>query len=179
MPEPPRVKLLALGGAYAGLSAWMFSQERAMRASGGPGIVGFELAGSPERAVEILATWGAEGRAAARRSLMIDYGVLAAYGPLMSVVCRSSAQRWERRGNSRLASLGRAIAAAQLLAALSDVVENTALLAVLHGRVGPLPAVAKVSAIAKFSLLGTGLIYLAVGTTLGPQSGPRRMCKKG
>jgi hypothetical protein len=40
--------------------------ERQMKRTGGPGIIGFELAGTSERARQILDTWGPEGRAAAR-----------------------------------------------------------------------------------------------------------------
>ncbi len=41
-----------------------------------------------------------------------------------------------------------------------DAVENTALLAILAGRDGPLPAVARACATAKFSLLTAGWSYL-------------------
>lgn len=141
----------------------MFAQEKAMRAGGGPGIVGLELASSTERAEEILAAWGPGGRAAARRSLSIDYAVLACYGPLMSALCRSSAERLERRGRTRLSRLGAGIAAGQLAAAGFDVIENTALLAVLGGRRGAFPRVASASAVAKFALLGAGILYIGVG----------------
>jgi hypothetical protein len=141
----------------------MFSQERRMRRSGGPGIVGLELAGSPRRVDEILAAWGPEGQAAARRSLLIDYGVLASYGPLMAILCRRSAERLRRRGGGGLARFGPVLAGGQLAAAVCDVGENTALLAVLQGRRGHLPAVARACAVLKFSLLGAGAIYLALG----------------
>lgn len=134
-----------------------------MRRSGGPGIVGFELAGSAERADEILAIWGPEGRAAARRSLLIDYGVLASYGPLMAILCRRSAERLEQRGNRRLARVGPVLASGQIVAAACDISENTALLAVLRGRRGLLPAVARASAVLKFLLLGGGAVYIALG----------------
>lgn len=137
-----------LGGGYLGLSAWMFSQEAAMRADGGPGIVGFELAGSAGRVEEILTAWDPDGRSAARRSLLIDYGVLSCYGPLMARLCRSSAERLERRGHRRLSRLGSGVATGQLAAAGFDIAENTALLAVLAGRRGALPQVAKASAVA-------------------------------
>ena len=152
-----------LGAAYAVSSAWMFWQEREMRRSGGPGIVGLELAGRPQRVDEILAGWGPEGQAAARRSLLIDYVVLASYGPLMAILCHRSAERLRRRGNGRLAGFGPMLANAQLAAATCDVGENTALLAVLGGRRGHLPAVARACAALKFSLLGAGAAYVAIG----------------
>jgi hypothetical protein len=168
-----RATLGALGASYVALSAWMFSQERAMRRSGGPGIVGLEFAGSTGRVEEILAAWGTDGRVAARRSLLIDYGVLASYGPLMFILCRGSAERQRRLGRSRLARLGSMLAAGQLIAALCDVGENSALLMVLAGRRGRLPALAKASAGAKFSLLGVGCLYVALDVACR-QAEPRR-----
>jgi hypothetical protein len=162
-----RPSLSLLAAIYLSLSAWMFSQERGMRRSGGPGILGLELAGSVDRVEEILATWGPDGRAAARRSLLIDYGVLASYGPLMAALCRSSAKRLQRRGSRNLVRLGPVLAGGQLAAAACDVAENTALLAVLRGRRGNLPAVGRASAILKFSLLGAGTGYIAVGMRIG------------
>lgn len=159
--------LLSFGAAYLGLSAWMSSQERSMRRGGGPGIVGFELAGSDARVEEILAAWGPDGRAAARRSLLIDYGVLATYAPLMAGLCRGAASRLERRRSGRLAALGPALAAAQLIAGACDVVENTALLAVLAGRRRPLPEVATAAARLKFTLLAAGGGYLVAGFVAG------------
>jgi hypothetical protein len=102
-----RIAAGPLGAAYAVSSAWMFWQEREMRRSGGPGIVGLELAGRPRRVDEL--------------------------------------------------------ANAQLAAAACDVGENTALLAVLGGRRGHLPAMARACAALKFSLLGAGAAYVAIG----------------
>jgi hypothetical protein len=68
--------------------------DQRMRDSGGPGIIGFEFAGSEERASEILADWGDRGRDAARASLWIDYPYLLALdghggdlAPLLAAVC--------------------------------------------------------------------------------------------
>jgi hypothetical protein len=158
-----RSSLSLLGVAYLSLSAWMFSQERWMRRSGGPGIVGLELAGSADSVEKILAAWGPEGRAAARRSLLIDYGVLMSYGPLMAALCHWSAERLRRRGSRSLSRLGPVLAGGQFVAAASDVGENTALLAVLRGRRGHLPALARAGATLKFSLLGIGAVYVALG----------------
>jgi hypothetical protein len=154
---------IPLGVAYVVLSAWMFWQEREMRRQGATGIVGLELAGSAARVDEILTAWGPAGRAAARRSLLIDFGVLASYGPAMAALCRRSARRLERQGSARPARLGPVMASGQILAAACDVAENTALLAVLAGRRGRLPAIARASAAVKFSLLGAGALYICLG----------------
>jgi hypothetical protein len=138
-----------LAVVYLGLSAWMFSQEPVIRRGGGPGIVGLELAGSTERVDEILAGWGPEGQAAARRSLLVDYLVLATYAPLLAGLC------------------GGPVAAAPYAAAVCDIGENTALLAILNGRRRRLPALAKGMATAKFALLGISVAAAARGAGCG------------
>jgi hypothetical protein len=51
----------------------------------------------------------------------------------------------------------------QLLAAGFDYVENTALLLILSGRDGRLPALARRAALAKFALLFAGWSYMLLG----------------
>jgi len=162
-PADERRAIFLLGGAYLALGSRMLSEERSMRRTGGPGIVGFELAGSPRRAEEILALWGPTGRAAARRSLLIDYPYLASYGPLLMILCNRSARRLASRRQGRLARLGPTLGRAQLVAAGLDAVENTALLAVLAGGRGRLPALARASAVAKFALTAAGVAYVCAG----------------
>ncbi len=140
-----------------------------MRRDGGPGIVGLELSGSGQRVDEIVASWGPEGIAAARRSLRIDYLVLLTYGPLLAGLCRLAGGRLRAGRREQLASLGPVVAGAQYAAALCDVGENTALLATLNGRRGRLPAVARGMAVTKFALLGVGLAYQALGWAPHPR----------
>jgi hypothetical protein len=59
------------------------------------------------------------------------------------------------------------VAWAQLAAALFDYVENTALLAILAGRDGNLPALARRAALTKFALLYGGWAYILLGLTAG------------
>lgn len=162
LPAGRRGAALALAGAYASLSAVMFRQETAMKVEGGPGIVGFELAGSVERVDAILHAWGDRGAAAARRSLLIDYAVLGSYSPLMAILCSDAAERLRSQGRDRLSALGPLVSRAQLVAGACDAVENSALLAVLSGRRGALPAIARRSAQTKFALLSAGGIYLTL-----------------
>ncbi len=61
-----RHALCLLAAASAAQLRVFVAFEREMKRTGGPGIIGFELAGSSERAREILDTWGPQGRAAAR-----------------------------------------------------------------------------------------------------------------
>ena len=63
----------------------LLSLERRMKRTGGPGIIPFELAGSAERSHQIMSTWGNEGQAAARMSLLLDYLFPATYAPLQAL----------------------------------------------------------------------------------------------
>ena len=84
-----RVSLIGPAAASAALLASLAMLDRRMQATGGPGIIPFELAG-PERSPEILRVWGREGRRAARASLLLDFPFLVAYTTL-NVRLRASA----------------------------------------------------------------------------------------
>lgn len=135
-----------------------------MRRGGGPGIVGFELVGSVARAEEILGVWGAEGQAAARRSLLADYPYLATYAPLLAALCRGAGECFEEVGHRAPARLAPAVAASQYVAAACDAGENTALLAILAGCRARAPRIATTMALTKFCLLGLGIAYIAAGS---------------
>jgi hypothetical protein len=95
-----------------------------MRDSGGPGIVGFELAGSEERAAEILGEWGEEGEDAARASLWIDYAYILSYGAFLTLAAIATRELALRSGWRRMASAGLAaipLAAAGAFDAIEDV----------------------------------------------------------
>ena len=132
-------RLARSAAATAALFVPLAVLDRRMQRAGGPGIIGFEVAGTPERARAITDAWGEEGRAAARASLVLDFPFLIAYTGV----------------NVALAP-GRALAAVAVVAGACDAVENAALLGVLAGRDGRLPAVARAFALAKFALLGIG-----------------------
>jgi len=154
-----------LGLAQVALLLPVLEMERRMRRTGGPGIVAFELAGTPERAKKITSKWGAEGQAAARVSLMLDYPFLVTYSGLQFIGCAAAAEELrDRPGGNALAAAGRVIAPAQIAAGAFDAVENTALLGIVAGRGGRLPAaVARACALAKFALLTVGGLYRALG----------------
>jgi hypothetical protein len=155
-----RGALWASGCAAVGVLIPLLACEREMRRAGGPGIIPFELAGTPERAERIMQRWGPTGRAAARRSLILDYPFLLAYAPLQALACAAAGDTMRRRHRRLLAAAGTPIAWAQLAAGGFDAIENAALLGVLAGRDARLPAVARACATAKFALSGTGWAYL-------------------
>jgi hypothetical protein len=134
-----------------------------MMRTGGPGIIPFELAGTPERSRRIMDKWGAEGRSAARMSLLLDYPYLVTYSGLQLAACGAASEVLRRSGATTLADAGRVIAPAQIAAGAFDAVENTALLGVLADRSDRLPAVARAAARAKFTLLTVGWLYAALG----------------
>jgi hypothetical protein len=137
--------------------------ERRMRGTGGPGIIPFELAGTPERARRIIDIWGSDGRRAARRSLLLDYAFPPTYACLQALGCMATADRCRASGLRVLAAGGGPLAWSQLAAAGFDYVENTALLLILAGRDGRAPALARRAALAKFALLFAGWSYMLLG----------------
>jgi hypothetical protein len=131
--------------------------DRRMRATGGPGIIPFELAG-PRRSREILRSWGPEGQRAARASLILDFPFLVAYTTLNVRLTNRA------RDAGALPRLGVTVAAAQIAAGACDAVENTALLGVVaRGGDAKLASIARRSARAKFAGLALGCAYYGAG----------------
>jgi hypothetical protein len=137
--------------------------ERQMKRTGGPGIIPFELAGTTERAREILDSWGRQGRSAARNSLLLDYLFPPTYATLQALICDAIAAGLTKRGRRSLAAAGPMIGWSQLAAAGFDYAENSALLLVLAGRDRRAPRVARRAALAKFALITLGEGYILVG----------------
>lgn len=163
-PMTRRRGLWLSGVAAAALLVVLAVLDRRMQDAGGPGIVPFELAWSSERAAEILAEWGEDGRDAARRSLWLDFPYLVAYAAFLSLAVTALRDAARRRGWLRYARPGAAIAALPIVAALCDVVENINLLLVLDGHAdSAAPTIATLFAFAKFAALAIALIYLLAG----------------
>ena len=122
-------------------------------------IIDFELAWTPERAGPMLAAWGESGRRTARESLWVDFAFMPAYALLFAGGTLLAARSAAGRGHA----LGFRLAAAPVVAALLDVVENVSLLRVL-GAAGNPPAaaltIAGAAAAVKFALLGVCLLYI-------------------
>jgi hypothetical protein len=127
------------------------------RTSGkGPGIVGFELAGSAAKAKAILEAWGESGRKVAAFNLGFDYFFIGGYSTFMALMCLWANGRY---ANPRLAPLGMLLAWLQWIAGLLDCAENAALLTILfRGESDGLALLARTSALGKFGLLGCGTI---------------------
>jgi hypothetical protein len=147
-----RNPILVATGAFAGYTAGMGVLERRMRATGGPGIIPFELAGSGFRAEQIMAQWGTEGQRAARVSTWLDFGYMTTYGTLVGLLIERARRR---RGHPR------ALTGLAAVAVAGDAVEGVSLLRVLdRQRVDANARRARGAALIKFAALAGALAYV-------------------
>ena len=159
--------LIASGIAALVIGAVLLLLDVRMMDAGGPGIVGFELAGTEERAAEILADWGESGTDAAKASLWIDYGYIVVYATFLILAAVATRELAERRGWSRMAAFGVAVVPFAAAAAAFDAIEDVGLLLAVNGTGGDLaPRLGQVCAIAKFALLAVTIAYLLAGLVL-------------
>lgn len=144
-----RIAAAALG--YVGYSAVMLRLEHQMRATGGPGIIPFELAGTAAKAENIMGRWGEAGQRAARRSMWLDFGYMSSYGILLGLLID---RRRRLRGHPTWLP---ALAAG---AVAGDAVEGVALLRVLDRRnIAGNARRARTAASVKFAILAVALGY--------------------
>ena len=128
------------------------------------GIVGLELAGTPERAGIILVAWGNQGTTVAALGLGLDYLFAIAYALTLAMACEALASS---ASGGILHRLGVWLAWGSLAAGAFDLVENTAIAVMLvEGRLAPWAAVATLCAVVKFTLVALALLYLLVGILL-------------
>ncbi len=146
---------------------------------GGESIVAFELAGSVERADEILATWRAEGvidEAKAIQTVDLLYPLI--YAAALAGGCVAAAGAWERTGRRRAAAAGIAMAWVAFAAAGLDYVENLGLGISLWGEpASPWPQLAFAAALLKFGAIVLALVYALSGTIAAlraPHAAPGR-----
>jgi len=158
--------LIASGIASVILLLAMAPADQRMQDSGGPGIVPFELAGSQDRADEILAEWGEDGQSAARESLWIDFGFLVAYGTFLTLALAAVRDLARDRGWRRLAAVGGVVVSFGALAAAADALENIGLLLTLDGAGSALPVLATTFTACKFILLVIAIAYLLAGLAM-------------
>jgi hypothetical protein len=142
------------------LSWKLFAIDRALRPHG---IVGYEFAGSAERALRMFSDWGEAGREAARTSLRYDVPYLLVYPFLFSSLTLLAS----RTPSGGLAALGTWLAVAPFVAAVLDALEDLALWRALDRFQQPPESLLRLAALAagtKFLLLGaSGLYALGLG----------------
>ncbi len=161
-----RQGLIASGIATVALLLAMSPAEERMKDSGGSGMVPFELTGSRDRADEILAEWGEDGRDAAREQLWIDFAFMLAYGSFLTFALAAIRDLARGRNWRRLAGVGGVVAYFGALAAGFDALENICLLLTVGGAGAALPLLATIFAACKFILLAGAIAYLAAGLTM-------------
>jgi hypothetical protein len=166
--------LIVLGLATVALDAVVIALDHWISKTGGPGILGLELAGSRAHAQRIMGEWGADGRAAARLSLWIDYAFLLCYGAFFTLA-GLTVRDWSRaQGRRWMAALGVFVPWFAAAAAVFDACEDALLLLVLAGRGGEaVPVMATVFAGLKFALIATAIAYALLGTLLWVRSRAR------
>jgi hypothetical protein len=136
---------------YVGYSAVMLRLDRRMQATGGPGIIPFELAGTAAKAEDIMNRWGEAGQQAARQSMWLDFGYMTSYGILLGLLID---RRRRRRGHPAWLP---ALAAG---AVTGDAIEGVTLLGVLDRRdIAVNARRAQVAASIKFVILAVALGY--------------------
>lgn len=164
LPAQTQLRWFAITAALAVLLTLLFGLiDAPLHTPSAPtGIVSLELAGDNVTAGRILREWGDSGLLLAAFGLGLDYLYMVAYGLAIALGCRLVAQ-----GSRSLwfSLAGQILAWMLALAVVADAVENYALMRVLLGASEPLwPALARACALAKFTLVGAGLIYVALGT---------------
>lgn len=137
------------------------------------GIVSFELAGTSDKAFQILVSWEPvyqsgppfivqpSGKLFAAFGLGLDYLFMPVYATALSLGILLAAGRHE----GRFATYGAWLGWGAYTAALFDTVENYALVQILlmNQLRSPYPQVASVCAIVKFGLLVLGLVFALIG----------------
>ena len=126
---------------------------------GGESIVDFELAGSVDRADEILATWRREGVIDdAKRIQVFDLVYPLIYAAALAGGCVAAAGAWRRAGRPRLATAAIGLAWVAFAAAGFDYVENLGLMISLWDEpASPWPQVSLVAAVLKFAAIYAAL----------------------
>ena len=131
----------------------------------GESIIDFELAGSVDRADEILAAWRAEDVIDDAKAIQLfDLIYPLIYAAAVAGLCIAAAGAWQRRGRAGWAQLGNAMAWAAFLAAGFDYVENLGIAVSLWEEpTSPWPQITLVAALAKFTCIYGALAYALTG----------------
>jgi hypothetical protein len=125
------------------------------------GIISFELAGSPQDAAAILASWDLAAQRQAAFSLGLDYVFMLAYASAIGLAAVKAGKPLARYAWP-LSGWGHWVGWGAWLAALLDAIENAALAKILLGGapLSPWPQLAAVCAAAKFTLIFLALVYV-------------------
>jgi hypothetical protein len=162
-------RMVALSGAalvigYLPMARW----ERRMRATGGPGIVGLQLARDASAARDILAGWGPDGRRAATEQTRADFVWMQTYG--ITGACLVELARRRTGPTSGWHRQGRVVRWLPHAAVACDIVEGVGQLRSLRSWSSPeerTVAMTRAAATAKYALLGAAALWAAGAATIG------------
>jgi hypothetical protein len=131
----------------------------------GESIIDFELAGSVDRANEILSKWRAEGVLDEAKAIQVfDLVYPLIYASALAGGCLFAAGAWGRAGRDRMAKAGIAMAWLALAAACFDYIENLGLgISLWDEPASPWPQVSRVAAVLKFAAIYITLLYALSG----------------
>ncbi|MBF0377290.1 MAG: hypothetical protein HQK72_07380 [Desulfamplus sp.] len=134
------------------------------------GIVSFEFAGDLNNAKAIIDSWGGKGLIYAGLNTGLDYLFIFAYSSTIALGCllvtQMIAQKLSKQSTifyQILYQIGIVLAWGQFIAAISDSVENYALIQLLLGATQKIyPKAALYCAIPKFIIVALGISYFFV-----------------
>jgi hypothetical protein len=155
--------LLCLGALALICGAAMLPAMRTM-ADHGASLIAFESAGSVSRSREIIAGWGAAGKAAMWWQLTLDTPFLIGYGLFLAGACAAIARRAHGLGMPRLERAAAVLAWLGPIAAASDLVQNVALGFVLGGHLTqPWPRISALTGLLTTALALTAAVFALAG----------------
>lgn len=171
--DTPTVRRMAAANATSFLlgALPMARWERRLRSTGGPGILGLELARDAGAVRSILTTWGPDGRQAAREQTWADFAWMLTYG--ITGVCLAELARRSAPPDSGWDRVGRTVRWAPAAAVACDVVEGFGMLRTLSvwPRVEePAVQITRAAAVSKFAFLGVTAAW-AVGAVAAGRRG--------
>ncbi len=156
--------LVAFGIATVAFDVALIVIDKRLEATGGPGIVPYELSGGAGRASRILAEWGDHGRGLASLSLWLDFGFILSYATFFALAGLATRDYARDHGLRRLAAAGTVAPFLAIAAGVFDVVEDVGLLLFLGGHGGSAaPVIASVCAGFKFALIALAIGYAIWG----------------
>lgn len=139
---------------------WMYFMSASVKPVNSKQIVAFELAKTPEAAADIIKHWteiDAIGKA--KKSIYLDFVFLVMYSFSIALGCLVLSKFTE---NAFLIQSGLWLSRVIMIAGLSDVIENLAMLKTLSGVITiQMTAVAYWFAILKFSIVIVSMLFVA------------------
>jgi hypothetical protein len=131
----------------------------------GETIIDFELAGSVDRAEEILGAWQAEDVIDDAKAIQVfDLVYPLIYSAALAGLCIAAAGAWRRRGRLGWARIGIAMAWVAFIAAGFDYVENLGLgISLWDEPMSPWPEITLAAALVKFAGIYSALAYALTG----------------